>query len=188
VIALCIRAIALFVALLRRAIALSKRAQEQKWAKNEQFSKSHIFRSLSIWTNAGQSLIRSYAHLLNLSSLIFKRAIVRSLTQSLFKKRANERSLFSSLFAKERMSNRSFKKRERAKMNEKWAIFQIAPFSLKIKEQSLIFKKSEWPTLHLVPVLVQVRERNSNRVGHQFAWLWFFPSDPGQLYRIECWL
>jgi len=72
----------------------------------------------------------------SLISALFKRAIVRSLAQSLFKKEqmsncsfvtllkiANEQSLFLSLFSKERRKERwlfcSFKKSERAKMSKK---------------------------------------------------------------------
>jgi len=61
-----------------------------KWAKNERFSKSHIFRSKKrpIAHYQYEQILgnRSLAHLLNLSSLIFKRAFVQLLAKSLFKK------------------------------------------------------------------------------------------------------
>jgi len=47
----------------------------------------------------------------------------------------------------DKKSDRSFALSKRTKMSEQWAIFQIAYFSLKKKEQSLIFKMSKFPTL-----------------------------------------
>jgi len=95
---------------------------------------------MCIWIRVGQSLIRS-----SLISALFKRATKRAITLSLFQKeRQKERSLFQkeqraerSLFQKEQRAERSllcsFKKNESAKMSKKWAIFQIAHFSLKKK-------------------------------------------------------
>jgi len=103
-----------FVALLKRP---NERSLFRSFKKNEQkmSKKGAIFKipHFSLKKRAiahyqyEQILGNSFAHLLNCSSLIFKRAIVQSLAQSLFKK--------------ERMSDRSFCRSLQKKKSE-WAI------------------------------------------------------------------
>jgi len=94
-------AITLFVALFKRAtkraIALlffqkeRKSKNEQKWAilKIAHFSLKKKEWSLIIYMNKCWAI----AHSLNCSSLIFKKAIVQSLAQSLFKNEQSERAI-----------------------------------------------------------------------------------------------
>jgi len=113
----------------------------------------------------------------SLISALFKRAIARSFA---LLKRVNERSLFFRSFQKsDQMSDRSFafskratkrafalskratkkrslfrsfKKSEREKMSEKWAIFQIAHFSLKKKSHRSF---SKWANAQPCPDLTE---------------------------------
>jgi len=103
-------AIPLFKKATKRAIAISLFQKEQK-SKNE----------LIAHYQYEQILGNSFAHLLNPSSLIFKKAIVRSLAQSLFccsfEKSEWTIALFVTLF--KRATKRAIALPKRAKMSKK---------------------------------------------------------------------
>jgi len=154
------------------SFTLSKKAEEQKRAKNELFSKLLIFAqkksycSFSKWTNAqpcsckvGQLLICSFAHHSFRSFQKSDWAIARSFT---LLKKANERLLFSSLFAKEGMSNRSF---WHSLQKSKWAIALFLLVSKERPKERLLFQKEQQKELSLFCSL----KKSNQKSDHSFA-------------------
>jgi len=130
----------------------TKRASEQKWAKNERFSKSLIFRSKKLALAHFQNGAIAYLLIIHFRS--FQKSNWAITGSFALLKKANERSLFSALFAKERMSDRSFfalfkrvTKRAIALLlflkewQKEWSLF--CSFKKSDKKERLLFQKEQ---------------------------------------------